>query len=114
MFDHPTITALAAWLAGQLAAASGASAAGDRHEAAWLGGAEVVIPAEQGQPAALTAVAGVSCRFPSTLGGGSGLAGFWQQAAAGADVQRVVPLCKWDAGALGVRRELGSGPGGCR
>lgn len=96
MFDQPTIAALATWLADQLAASSGAT--GSSHDAAWTGGDALALPADA-QPASLTAVAGVSCRFPSTLGSGAGLAGFWQQAAAGADVQTVVPLCKWDAGA---------------
>ena len=56
---------------------------------------------QAGQGASVTAVVGVSCRYPSPSGS-TGLGGFWQQAAAGIDVQTVVPLCKWDAGKLGA------------
>lgn len=50
---------------------------------------------------AVTAVAGVACRFPgSASGDGAGLASFWLQAASGRDVQSVVPLDKWDAGGM--------------
>lgn len=97
MFDHPTVAALATWLAGQLPSSSDSTEAYSQD--AWLGGAALALP-EAAQPAALTAVAGVSCRFPSTEGSGAGLTGFWQQAAAGVDVQTVIPLCKWDTGGL--------------
>lgn len=98
MFDHPSIAALAAWLTSQLAVSSGAAAGPDavalRSEALALR-----EPAQHDAP--LVALAGVACRFPSTIdaaGAGTSLAGFWAQAAAGADVQALLPLSKWDAG----------------
>lgn len=101
-FDHPSIAALAVWLAGELAASSSSSGGG----AATSGGHDVrpATPVatvnRPGQDSTFTAVASVSCRFPCSIEGvdGSGLAAFWQQAALGMDVQSAVPLCKWDAG----------------
>ena len=92
IFDHPTVAALAAWLAGQLAPISGSTP-----DAAGSALLALPSPALNQQAASVTSVAGVSCRYPSPSSS-SGLAGFWQQAAAGIDVQTVVPLCKWDAG----------------
>lgn len=95
IFDHPTLAALAAWLASQLAPRYGPAAPAASHGKP--GASSALMPRSAGSEAGLVAVAGVSALLPSTLGG-SGLAGFWGQAAAGADVQAVVPLSKWDAG----------------
>lgn len=105
IFDHPSVAALASWLAGQLMAAQGGVAAGTASRASQLADS-TLAQRDSAQP--LAALAGVACSFPAAGGSGEGLPSFWQQAASGVDVQTLIPLCKWDAG---KRRdwEFGSG-----
>ena len=91
MFDHPTLAALAAWLEGQLAPASNTGPYAGLMPAA---AAPELQAAEQHQPA----VASIACSFPGAEH--SGLAGFWEQAAGGANLQTGIPLGKWEADAL--------------
>ena len=95
MFDHPTIAALASWLANQLghSTASSASMAYGTLEFP----SDAALLQQAAGPASAVALAGVSCCYPSSSAA-DGLAGFWQQMVSGTDVQSVVPLCKWDAG----------------
>jgi len=92
IFDHPTVASLATWLAACLASGGGSSSAQLMTKQPDLVGATQT---------SIVALTGISCCFPSSSSGSgscSGPAGFWQQAAAGVDMQTVVPFCKWDAG----------------
>lgn len=98
-FDHPSVAALAAWLGGELAGNSSDGSTTASDHAAWPA-APVATLSSPTHAASLTAVASVSCHFPccAESSDGTGFGAFWLQATTAADVQSVVPLCKWDAG----------------
>ena len=99
VFDYPTPAALAAFVASQLGTAvSGTSGGGS--QVAELG-AWAPPAAEQQASHLITDVVGVGCRYPGepasgTASTGTGLSGFWAAVAAGASLQRMVPLQRWD------------------
>ena len=95
IFDHPSVAALASWLGTQLAAAHSVSAVGVPSQAAQLAHTSL---AQHDVAAPLTAVAGVSCCFPTAASSSAGLPSFWRQAVSGVDLQAPVPLSKWYAG----------------
>ncbi len=92
IFDYPSVSALADWLADQLHSSLSAA----------LARPELIAPAPAqlfpASGAPVVAVAGFAATFPAVAADAAGAAGFWQQAASGCDVQSVVPLAKWDAG----------------
>lgn len=89
MFDHPSVSALAAYLASRLLVAAPAAHQGDMQ----LVARPALHLSQAADAAEVTAVVGVSARFP---GGVSSLPSFWEAATRGADLQREVPLDRWD------------------
>lgn len=87
-FDHPTFRALAAHINIQLEPPDLLAGAATSLHLAAPGGV---------QPAAsVTALAAVSCRYPSPGGGVQGAAGFVETIGSGQDLQDVVPSSRWD------------------
>jgi 3-oxoacyl-(acyl-carrier-protein) synthase/acyl carrier protein len=80
MFDYPTVDALAGFIAGATRPA--------QPHAAQLAAAPAGDPRAQ-----VTAVLGVSCRYP---GGVRSAGGFWRAGAAAADLPSTVPSTRWD------------------
>ena len=83
MFDYPTISALA----GFIAAASSTEAGAPMVQLP--GGMRAARPGGE----LLTAVAGLSCRYPAAV---DSAADFWGAATAAADLPRQVPASRWD------------------
>ncbi len=111
MFDHPSLAALAAYLAGRLPAASPASAAGGSMllvdqpmESAGGPGREIWEPASQPALLQATEVVAVSGRYPQPLlaaqldgsYNNGGASSFWAGLCRSADLQSVLPLSRWD------------------
>ena len=112
MFDHPSLAAIAAFLAEHLGSAtnggSGSTAQG------YASDAELSLqPWEGSQPdlPLATELVAVSGRYPEPPAGGSSLpgdsavasaggAGFWAGMRESADLQAVVPLSRWDMDAI--------------
>lgn len=98
MFDHPTLAAMAAWLAPQLAVQDGDIHGGTTASEALVPLAHLPLVGmpQTGAAAAATVVSGVSCQFPALAAGGTGLPGLWHSASTGVDLQSAIPLSKWD------------------
>jgi len=95
VFDHPTVNALAAHIARQLATggADSGSAPADSNASdlgSWLAGSS------QQQGGTTTDIVGVGCLYPGVSAGSTGFGGFWEAAAAGANLQQLVPYKRWD------------------
>jgi acyl carrier protein len=95
IFDYPTLNSIAAYLAEQLTGRHPY----DDSSSAWQPGAlidvKAPLPLASGPyETPIVEVSGVSCHFPGSEG--SGLAAFWHTSAAGANLQKRIPLSKWD------------------
>lgn len=96
VFDYPTVMALSRFISRQLAAVA------DHERSTPQGGllpSDAATLAQQAAPC--TDLLGVGCLYPGTSDGGAatsaaGLASFWGAAAAGANLQRLVPAQRWD------------------
>ena len=100
MFDHPSIAALSAFIAGSIVAAAPAAAFTDSSTRAGAPLYALSSPAEdllQPPSQRTTNVVGMAARYP---GAGDGAAGFWAGILSAADLQRRVPLERWDCGPL--------------
>ena len=90
MFDYPTISALAGFIASATGSAAAAAAAGG------------LVPFDAGfelaasqavQQQTCTDLVGLACRYPEAAGGPGT---FWQGAVQAADLQQQVPFTRWD------------------
>lgn len=108
-FDHPTIAALAAYVAEH----SAAQAAEIALLVVGPDGLAMVEEDSGASSATVTALAAVSCRYPAPMSGihlapdtatagqgNSDLAGFQAAAEAGANMQSLVPPQRWDVDAV--------------
>lgn len=112
-FDHPSLAAMAAYLASRLTAASPAAAAAagssvfaDYREVEDTSGParQLAEPAAQPHVLQATEVVAVSGRYPQPLlaaqldgsYSSSGAGSFWAGLCRSADVQSVLPLSRWD------------------
>ena len=88
LFDHPSMTAIAGFLATQMApAASALPLADDPAESALS-----LMPVKPLAINCVTDIIGVSSRYPS----GTGPPKYWQALVGSADLQRVVPMERWE------------------
>lgn len=85
IFDHPTSAALARHLLSLLDTSTSALPTATSH---------ALHPADYSSGAIV--IAGVGCLYPGSLPADQGLQSFWAAAAQGANLQRPVPLERWD------------------